>query len=321
MAEDASAGTAHAGRSATAGSGGQPARNAQDAGLAALAGRGPEPDPEAAGRASNEAAAAGSGGVSNPDPAALLHEVMDCTTGVTGDGWEKSIFPDHVQLFGHSAVVELYYPFALDDALRMEDALLNRALRGRFTDLAREPMEAGWGPESSFVRGYATVAESNAQLYVGFVPNLNNGVAQPVLAVAQDQTQFLALFANGEALGNMQRSNYFPLSCAQVLGKWTGGFTYSNVLRDIYGNIIQVQSNALRVDLDLQPSGSYSRRERGYTNTVVQESLETGTFSLRANEISFTLSTGETETLSAGFVARAEGFGLYLTDLLFNRVE
>jgi len=255
------------------------------------------------------------------DPVTVDADVTaSCREGGEGtvlDGWHRVIGDDFVTVTGQGLRVELHYPFPLDDALRqgtVAENIWDHLLTGRFTPGARVVGNEGAGL-TTFIEGDAVDAATGEAVRVIVLPEVENGVALPIVVVAPDVATMQAAFPTVEDIALMHGQNRFPFHCGRVAGTWTSSFAEALETYDSVGDFTGVSVAALTEVLRLDDNGDYEDHTEAFVDGVAEERDEQGCYV--ANDFNFTMTDATAGSFVGGFIAVREGLALTLQNVEF----
>jgi hypothetical protein len=231
------------------------------------------------------------------------------------DGWKQTIGPSGLVLTRGNLTVELAWPFEITDALRQGDSelnLWNAVLGARYQPGPLQHGELG----ELLLAGPATERSTGRTVYIAFTSGANSGYANPVAVIGPDEATLRA-FPGSQQLLALNGLNRFPLSCAEVQGRWKSGFhTAAERYAVGTGKFLGVEAVGAWRDMTLE-RGSFRRESKALLNGVFHERVETGRWS--HDDWSLVLEPDGEEAIAfdAAFVAVPSGFLLRLANKKF----
>lgn len=263
----------------------------------------------------------GGGGGTGPAPAAPVPSPGSATniTKATIDGWQGEIFRDYVRFDRGGIAVLIFWNISMDDELRRGHTGTNiwrRTAARSFRVLSESPVEEEQFAYFQRNAVLGQVADSNGQRYAAYMTSaMRNGVATPFLVLAADEGAIRRTFKDAEAIWNMVAYNHFPVSPAELAGRWTSSF--SSAAESYYvgsGNYAGLMVAAASVDYQFLPNGTYTEDSQAVGGTVgnlrVSKERRTGTWQVNGNTLILRDSQGKVDEYKCGLVAIGGGKAL-----------
>lgn len=233
------------------------------------------------------------------------------------DGWQVANTAFGVVATQGNLTVELPWAFPYTDELRQgesEGAVWRAALGSRYEP---GPFQRGsWG--SSRLSGPATEKSTGRGVFILFISGAASGIASPVALIGPDDS-IVAVYPDDSKLGALENLNRFPLSCADVAGRWKSGF--SSVAERYAagtGRYLGVEAVAAWRDMTLESDGSYRRESSAMLNGAFQKRVDSGSWSHDDWSLVLEPEGAEVKRFNAWYIAVQNGFLLKLNDQQFT---
>ena len=234
-------------------------------------------------------------------------------------GWQGEIFKDYVRFDKDGIAVLIFWNVAMDNELRSGHTGMNiwrRLVPRHFRVLSEAPVEE---EQFSYFQRNAVlgqVADSSGRRYAAYMTNgMRNGIATPFLVLAADEGKIRRTFKDAEAIWDMVAYNHFPVSPAELVGRWTSSF--SSAAESYYvgsGNYAGLTVAAASVDYQFLPNGTYTEDSQAVGGMVgnlrVSKQRRTGTWQVNVNTLILRESTGKVDEYQCGLVAIGGGKAL-----------
>ena len=145
------------------------------------------------------------------------------------EGWQGEIFKDYVRFDKDGIAVLIFWNVAMDNELRSGHTGTNiwrRLVPRHFRVLRESPVEEEQFAYFQRNAVLGQVADSSGRRYAAYMTNgMRNGVATPFLVLANDEATIRRTFKDAEEIWDMVAYNHFPVSAAELVGRWTSSFS------------------------------------------------------------------------------------------------
>ena len=239
------------------------------------------------------------------------------------EDWRVEIQAEGVRFTRGNIIAFQFYNVSLDDRLRSGDTGLNfwnLIVPRSYRVLSQTPLEE---ESFSYSKNYAVtgqVADNAGRRYAAFLSTeIANGIGTPFLSLAPDEGSLRNVFPNAESLRSMRRFNYFPVSRAELAGRWTSSF--SSAAETYYvstGNFAGLAVASANVDFNFSANGTYTQDVQAVTGRIgnlnVGRERRQGTFEVEGNTLILRRSNGEVEVFNCGLRALRGGKALSIVN-------
>ena len=239
------------------------------------------------------------------------------------EDWRVEIQAEGVRFTRGNIIAFQFYNVPLDDRLRSGDTGLNfwnLIVPRSYRVLSQTPLEE---ESFSYSKNYAVtgqVADKAGRRYAAFLSTeIADGIGTPFLSIAPDKGSLRNAFPNAESLRRMRRFNYFPVSRAELAGRWTSSF--SSAAETYYvstGNFAGLAVASANVDFNFSANGTYTLDVQAVTGRIgnlnVGRERRQGTFEVEGNTLILRRSNGEVEVFNCGLLALRGGKALRIVN-------
>jgi hypothetical protein len=239
------------------------------------------------------------------------------------EDWRVEIQAEGVRFTRGNIIAFQFYNVPLDDRLRSGDTGLNfwnLIVPHSYRVLSQTPLEE---ESFSYSKNYAVtgqVADKAGRRYAAFLSTeIADGIGTPFLSLAPDEGSLRNAFPNAESLRRMRRFNYFPVSRAELAGRWTSSF--SSAAETYYvstGNFAGLAVASANVHFNFSANGTYTQEVQAVTGRIgnlnVGRERRQGTFEVEGNTLILRRSNGEVEVFNCGLLALRGGKALRIVN-------
>jgi hypothetical protein len=197
------------------------------------------------------------------------------TTTNFNDGWVASITDDYVLVTKEKISVRLYYAAKITEQMRPPEGEIHDYFWNSLVIPSFNIIQAWkWDEPLTYFRKYYIWAEAvekstGNKCYIGLNVAVDNGIANPVLAIAGDRQSYDAQFPNPDDIKNMLGYNRFAVSLSDLPGTWTASGSSALQYYNVYtGASAGMAFTASNDEFTFLASGQYSSKHNGASGMV-----------------------------------------------------